>query len=370
MPRTASRKKADEAQAMTPQQIMREVNKKWGAGTMTLASDPTLRITRLPSGILSMDIALGGGIARGRHTEVYGSYGVGKTYYTYRAIANTQAAGGLCAFIDAEGSFDPDFAAACGVDLEALAFHRQTHGNRVVNFMETLTRSGIYDMIVLDSIAALLPKSEQESDMEESSYGTAQAKLMSAALRRLTAANNTTALVYINQTREAIGVVFGSKSITSGGKAMGFYAGTRIEMVRTENIKRKARHIDPSKGDETEKDVVKGHRVLVRIQKDKTGGAVQHSETSFVFDYDLGGIDPIEDLIYLGRRYGLVHKSGQKAATKWWVVEYEEEAQTGKVRFHRWLSRNAAVAEELRENILEAASADSTDDDDEAEEEG
>jgi recombination protein RecA len=332
-------------------ELEKTINNRW-PGAIMRASDPSLVVERIATGILSIDCMLGGGIARGRHTEIYSGYSVGKTYTTYKLIATAQALGLKCDFLDVEGTFDPVFAEHCGVDLERLSFpeHGQ-NANRLVNIMETLLRSELYDVIVLDSIAALTPKSEEDADMESGQYGTAQAKLMSQALRRLTTANKRTALVYINQTRQAIGVVFGKQTITSGGKAMAFYAGTRLEMVRTESIKRKGKTIHISKGDEQETDLVVGHRVLVRCEKDKTGGARQQAETTFVFSYDLGGADPIEDLLYLGRVHGLVKKSGNS----WWAVDYEDEKQNGRNRFKRWLRRNVAVADELREQIIQRA---------------
>jgi recombination protein RecA len=345
---TATKDKADEAQALSPADVAAIINKKW-PGAMKKGSDPSLRITRIPCGILSIDMLLGGGFARRRHFEIYGGYNVGKTYTTYRLIANAQRMGLACAFVDVEATFDPEFAESCGVDLEALHMPEFEHGNRAIDIVETLLRSAAFDVVVLDSIAALLPKAELEMDMEAGSMGTQQAKMMSAALRRLTAANQKSVMVYINQTREAIGVMFGKRTTTSGGKAMGFYAGTRLEMVRTENIKRTKKVIDASKGDEKTAEVVVGHRVLVRVEKDKTGGARPHDETSFVFSYDLGGADPVEDLIYLGRKYGIIKKN----STSWWVEGYEDEKQTGRPRFKKWLRRNVAVAEELRDSILE-----------------
>lgn len=363
MPRAAAKSKAktDEAQALTPAEVAAIINKKW-PGTMKTANDPSLKITRIPCGILSIDLLLGGGFARRRHFEIYGGYNVGKTYTTYCLIANAQREGLNCAFVDVEGTFDPEFAESCGVDLEKLHTPEFEHGNRAIDIIEALLRSAAYDVVVLDSIAALLPKAELEMDMESGSMGTHQAKMMSAALRRLTAANKKTVMVYINQTREAIGVVFGKRSVTSGGKAMGFYAGTRLEMVRTENIKRKSRTIDASKGDEKEVEIVVGHRVLVRVEKDKTGGAKPHAETSFVFSYDLGHADPIEDLIFLGRQYGLVKKN----SSSWWVKGYEDEKQQGRSRFKKWLRKNVAVAEELRDDIIEAAQAAGAEEDDDA----
>lgn len=341
--------KSSSAEKLTPEALKQLVNKKWGADTMRFASDPSLSITRVPCGILSIDYVLGGGFPRGRHIEIFGSYSVGKTYCTQRLIASAQSLGLNCAFVDVENTFDPAFAETIGIDLEALAFHKQEHGNRVIDFIETLLRSELYDVIALDSIAALLPKAELDSDMEGGSYGTAQAKLMSAALRRLTAANKKTVLVYINQTRDSLGSIFQKRAVTSGGKAMGFYAGIRLEMVRVENIKRKAKVIDPAKGDEQQKDIVKGHRVLVKIDKSKIGGARPQDTTTFVFDYDIGGIDPVEDLLYLGRRLGFIRKSG----TSWWVEDYEDEKKVGRNAFKKWLRAHPSIQEELTELIQE-----------------
>lgn len=330
------------------------VNERW-PGALIKASDPSLRIEHLPTGILSIDCIIGG-FARGRHIEIYGGYNVGKTFTTYRFIATSQASGLRCAFLDVEGTFDPAFAEHAGVDLEALEFpgseeEGRPNGNRLVNIMEALLRSEEYDVVVLDSIAALLPKAEEEMDMESGTMGTHQARLMSAALRRLTAANRNTVCVYINQTRESIGSVFAKRAVTSGGRAMGFYAGTRLEMVRTETIKRAAKTIDHKTSKEKAGEVVKGHRVLVRVEKDKTGKVKQSAETTFVFDYDASDIDPIEDLVYLGRRFGLVKVSGDS----WCVIDYEDEKSSGRKRFVKWLRRNRAVAEELEERIRHAA---------------
>lgn len=336
---------------ITPEALMKMINKKYGPKTMRMASDPHFQIERIPTGILSVDVRLGGGFPRNRHVEIYGGWSVGKTYLAYRSIASAQALGLRCCFVDIERTFNPTFAELAGVDLDSLAMPEAEHGNMAIDLMETFLRSGIYDIIVLDSIAALLPKAELESTLEAGSMGTEQARLMSKALRKLTAANKKTVLIYINQTREAIGVTFGKRSVTSGGKAMGFYSGIRLELVRTENIKRKGRQIDPAKGDEKVVDLVRGHRVLLRVEKDKSGGTQQGSTTSFVFDYELNGVDHVEDLMYLGRTYNFVMKSGMK----WWMEGYEDEMQTGRANFKKWLRRNTAVQEELETMIREAA---------------
>lgn len=380
MPKAASKTKAkkskkaagDEAQQITVDQIMQMVNGRKGwEGAMMKASDPSLRITRIPTGILALDVALGGGFARDRHFELFGNPGVGKTATSYRAIANAQRMfpNELAAFVDVEGSFDPEFAESLGVDLDRLALHKQKHGNRVIDFMEFLIRTRKYSIIVMDSIAALLPISEVDADMEAGSYGTAQAKLMSAALRRLTAANSNTALVYINQQRENIGGgMFGKKWVTSGGKAMGFYAGTRVEMIKTESIKMKTKGIKPETGVEGEVTVVVGHRILARIEKDKTGGAIQQSQTSMVYDYRLKNFDEVEDLMYLGRVAGIIKKQG----AQWWVDDYDDEKQASRGKFKNWLRKNRAVQDELRDSIeehfkslkrVEAATDDEGDDD-------
>jgi recombination protein RecA len=365
-----SKSNGDEAQALTAADMMKMINGRKGwEGTVMLGSDPALRIQRIPTGILTFDTLLGGGFARDRHFELYGPPGVGKTAVVYRLIGNAQRMypKELAAFCDVEGTYDPDFAEHLGVNTKKLVLHKQKHGNRVIDFMELLTRSRTYSVIGMDSIAALLPLAEVDADMEAGSYGTAQAKLMSAALRRLTAANSHTALVYINQQRENIGGgVFGKKFTTSGGRAMGFYAGTRVEMVMTESIKANGKAINPSSGVEGDAQKVIGHRVLARIEKDKTGGATRADQTSMVFDYRINNFDPIEDLMYLGRVTGLVHKSG----SKWWVEGYEDEQQAGRGRFKKWLGKNRAVASELKDDIeahLTNTRNDTEDDDDDAE---
>jgi recombination protein RecA len=348
-----SKGKSDEGQALiTPAQLRAALVKRWGAGAVRMASDPSLQITRLPTGILSLDMGLSGGVARGRYTEIYGSYSVGKTLVANKLIAETQLGGGRCAYYDAENAFDPRFAAALGVDLEELEFQDQReHGNKVIDHMEALLRSGLYDVIVLDSIAALLPKAEQESDMEAASMGMEQAKMMSKALRKLTAANQKTALVFINQTRQAVGAsAFAKQSVTSGGKAMGFYAGTRLELVRTENIKEPGQVINMTNGDVVKKDLPGGHRVLVRVEKDKTSSAMQNAETTFVYRYKKMEVDRVEDLVYLGRVTGLVHKKG----TSWWVDDYEDEmVSNGRPGIKKYLKKNVAVADELEARIRE-----------------
>lgn len=336
---------------LTAEGLKNAINKRW-PGAMVMGSDPSLRIERLSTGILTVDALLGGGFPRNRFVEIYGSANVGKTYLVLRAIAAAQKAGLRCAWVDVEKTFDPVFAETIGVDLENLAFHTQVHGARCVDFMETLLRSKQFDVIAMDSIASLLPLPEYENDMEAGSYGMEQAKLMSKALRKLTAANSKTVMLFINQTRENIGVMFGSKVLAPGGKAMGHYAGIRLELVRTENLKRKGKVTDKKTGEIKEGDVVFGHRVLVKAAKDKTGSIARPGEeTTFVFNYERGRHDHVEDLMYLGRVHGLIKTSKKGTSERWWVDGYEDESVVGRPKFKIWLKRNRAVREELEQNI-------------------
>lgn len=335
-------------EVVTIESLRAAINKHFGPGTIEKASADKFAVKRLPFGILSIDWRMGGGVARGRHTEIYGPNNVGKTYATLCLIARTQADGGRCAFVNVEDTFDKKFAAHIGVDLEALDLIPHRHGNQVVDIMQTLISSGLYDVVACDSIAALLPKSELDVDMEAGSYGTAQAKLMSAALRRLTTVNTgRTAVVWINQIREAIGVSFGKRTRTSGGMAMSFYATTRIEMVKTEVLKRTAPVVNQKTGTTTRGKIPVGHRALVRIEKDKSG-IRPLSETTFVFNYDQGRHDHIEDLIYIGLITGLIHKKGD---LKWWVDGYDDHVISGRAKFKAWLKTNSEVAEELEGEI-------------------
>lgn len=340
MTRTAKKRKVDA--------LVSAAEKRWGKGVIVLGSDPRWEIQRIPCGVESVDDLLGGGFPRNRYTEIYGNFGIGKTYLAHRLIANAQALGGKCAFIAAEG-FDSGFARMAGVDLRKLKVHPQRSGHRCVDVMELMLRSGEYDVIALDSTASLVPQSEVESSMEAADMGTAQAKMMSKALRKLTVANRNTALIFINQLREAIGTVFGNRDITPGGRAMGFYAGIRLELVRIETLKKTTKVVDLKTGADKVDKIVTGHRVLMRVSKDKTGGR-PYATGTFVFSYAKGGIDPIEDLLYLGRKYGVV----SKATSHWWVDGYEDEAADSRGRFKAWLRRNAAVQEDLLEMIKEA----------------
>ena len=329
---------------------------------MRFASDPELAITRLPSGLLAIDVLLKGGFARGRYTEIFGGYNVGKTAITFDTIATNQQDGAVCSFVDVEGTFDPEFAYVHGVDLESLALTRQSdleHGHNVIDYIEAQLRSGIYDIIVLDSIASLLPKSEWADSIGDASMGTDQARLMSKALRKLTAANRKTVLIFINQTRQAVSAsAFAKQTVTSGGLAMGFYSGTRLEVVRIETVKKDGKGIDPKSGNDKKQKKAVGHRLLVRVEKDKTGAAVQTDETTMVYDYRMGGFDRVEDLLYLGRVHGLIKKNG----SRWSLKEYPDDTYNSRGAFKNFLRADELVAEELEGQILQAVYAERDDD--------
>ncbi len=332
----------------TPESLRADVEKRY-PGAVMLGSDPSLEIQRLSTGVLSVDWGLGGGFCRNRHSELYGPPSTGKTTLCYYAMAETQRQGGRVAFLDIERKFDAVYAAQCGVNVDDLEFEQQSlDGNRSIDILEAWVRSGLYDMTVLDSIAALLPKEDREQSMEDGGgFNTHQAKMMSKAMRKLTAANKQTACLYINQVREDIGSTFFKKDVTSGGRAMGHYAALRLALVKIDTLKKKKGIISHTGATES-KEVAYGHRVLMRIVKEQTGGAYEGDTTTFVIDYELGCIDPIEDLIYLGLQYGLV----QGSDSRWQVVGYEDEKSSTRNTFKSWLRKNRAVAQELEEMII------------------
>jgi len=352
VPRKAATKvRADEAQAIDIMDVLAMVNGKYGADTMRVASDPVFKITRVPTGILALDAHLKGGFTRGRHIELYGMENVGKTTIAYSLAASVQELGGTAAMCDLEGTLDPKYAESLGVDLARFPVTRQdkSHAEQALDIVELAVRRASPDVMIIDTIAALLPKAEYEKALSEDSFGTDQARLMSKALRKLTAANKTTIYVWINQTRQIVGAsVFAKQTTTSGGRAMGFYAATRIELVRTELIKSPSKKINPRSGESEASKRAVGHRVLCRITKDKTGSARPDLEVPLVYDYRTQRFDPLEDLIYCGRVAGLIKKSGNS----WWVVDYEDEKQASRSKFKGWVRRNRAVRDELVEAIM------------------
>ena len=286
----------------------------------------------IPTGSIALDVALGiGGLPRGRVIEVFGPESSGKTTVALHAIANAQAQGGIAAFIDAEHALDPDYAKALGVDTDALLVSQPDTGEQALEIVDMLIRSGALDIIVIDSVAALVPRAEIEGEMGDSHVGL-QARLMSQALRKITGAlnNSGTTAIFINQLREKIGVMFGSPETTTGGRALKFYSSVRLDVRRIESLK-----------DGT--DVV-GNRTRVKVVKNKVASPFKQAE----FDIMYGkGISREGSLIDVGVEQGIIRKSGA-----WYTYDGDQLGQ-GKENSRKFLRENPDVAAEIEKKIKE-----------------
>ncbi len=287
---------ADDGRLASLEKTLKDLTKRFGDGAiMKLGESQTLNVDYIPTGGLSIDIALGiGGIPRGRVTEIYGPESSGKTTLCLHIISNAQRMGGICAFIDMEHALDPIYAEKIGVNIDELYISQPDTGEQALEIAEALVRSGAVDVIVLDSVAALVPRAEIEGEMGDSHVGL-QARLMSQALRKLSGAikQSNTAMIFTNQLREKIGVMFGSPETTTGGRALKFYASIRIDIRRIKAIKN---------GGE-----VVGNRTRVRITKNKLASPFQNAE----FDIMYGeGISYVGDLLDIAVELGFVEKRG------------------------------------------------------------
>jgi len=272
------------------------LNKEYGKGSVGLYGDMTkLDVDVLPTGSLALDHALGcGGYPRGRIVEMYGSEASGKTTLALHAIAEAQAAGGLCAFVDAEHALDPIYASNLGVDMDSLVLSQPDNGEQALETVEHLITSGLLDVVVVDSVAALVPKAEIEGEMGDSHMGL-QARLMSQALRKLTGTvhKSNTTLIFINQTRQKIGVTYGSNETTTGGNALKFYASQRLHIARTGSVK-------------IGEDAI-GNRVKVKVVKNKLAAPFKVCEFDIVFGK---GINKVGEVFDGAVMLGLIEKSG------------------------------------------------------------
>ena len=331
--KTATRGSSGGDREKSLETALAQIERQFGRGAiMRLGEETRVPIEVIPSGSISLDIALGiGGYPRGRIVEIYGPESSGKTTLALHAVANAQKAGGIAAFIDAEHALDPDYAQKLGVDTDALLVSQPDTGEQALEIADMLVRSGAIDIIVIDSVAALVPRAEIEGEMGDSHVGL-QARLMSQALRKIAGAlNNTkTTAVFINQLREKIGVMFGSPETTTGGKALKFYASVRVDVRRIETLK-----------DGT--DAV-GNRTRAKIVKNKVSPPFKVAEFDILYGV---GISREGSLIDLGVEQTIVRKAGA-----WYTYDGDQLGQ-GKENARTFLKQNPDVANEIEKKIKE-----------------
>src|ERR1700691_5602077 len=310
-----------------------QIERQFGKGSiMRLGEETRVPVEVIPSGSIALDVALGiGGYPRGRIVEIYGPESSGKTTIALHAVANAQKGGGIAAFIDAEHALDPEYAQKLGVDTEALLVSQPDTGEQALEIADMLIRSGAIDIVVVDSVAALVPKAEIEGEMGDSHVGL-QARLMSQALRKITGAlsQTKTTAIFINQLREKVGVMFGSPETTTGGKALKFYASIRLDIRRIETLK-----------DGTE---AVGNRTKVKVVKNKMSPPFKTAEFDIIYGF---GISREGSLIDLGVEQGIVRKSGA-----WYTYDGDQLGQ-GKKNARSFLRENPDVAQEIEKRIKE-----------------
>lgn len=309
------------------------IEKAFGKGSvMRLGEDSRPPIDAIPTGAISLDVALGiGGLPRGRVVEIYGPESSGKTTVALHAIASAQQAGGIAAFIDAEHALDPEYAAKLGVDIDALLVSQPDTGEQALEIADMLVRSGAIDIIVIDSVAALTPRAEIEGEMGDSHVGL-QARLMSQALRKMTgalSATGTTA-IFINQLREKIGVMFGSPETTTGGRALKFYSSVRLDVRRIETLKEGTEPV--------------GSRTRVKVVKNKVAPPFKQAEFDILYGH---GISREGGLIDLGVAHGIVRKAGA------WYTYNGDQLGQGKENVRNFLKDNPDLADEIEKRIKE-----------------
>ena len=316
---------------------LKQIEKNFGTGSiMRLAADQVVRVAGIPTGALSLDLALGGqGMPRGRICELFGPEGSGKTTLALHVIAEAQKLGGVAAFIDAEHAMDPTWARKLGVNLDELLISQPDTGEQALEICELLVRSNAVDVIVIDSVAALVPRAEIEGEMGDQHMGL-QARLMSQALRKLVGcvSKSRTCILFINQIRMKIGIMFGNPETTPGGNALKFYSSVRIDVRRVNTIK--------------EGDVAVGSRTRARVVKNKVAPPFRTAEFDIMFDH---GISYFGDLIDLAVEQNIIEKQGS------WLSCGEVRLGQGREQAKKFLEGNADLAEEIRKAILAKGAA-------------
>ena len=327
----AGKQEAMKAEALSD--ALASIQKSYGDGSIMRMGEQTVApIDGISTGSLGLDLATGGkGFPRGRVIEVYGPESSGKTTLTLHVVANCQKMGGTCAFIDAEHALDPQYARRLGVDLDSLLISQPDHGEQALDICETLAKSGAIDLVVIDSVAALVPKAEIEGEMGDSFVGL-QARLMSQALRKLTAvtAKTNTTLIFINQIREKIGVMFGSPETTTGGRALKFYSSVRIDIRRIGQIKNG--------------DMPVGARTKATVVKNKVAPPFRKTEFDILFNE---GINRLGELLDLSVDQGIIRRSGT------WMSYGETRLGQGRERAREFLKENPEMAVEIEEKLLD-----------------
>ncbi len=315
------------------QTTLKQIEKRFGTGAiMRLGERPRQQVEVIPTGSLALDLALGiGGIPRGRIIEIYGPESGGKTTLALHIVAQAQKAGGVAAFVDAEHALDPVYARQLGVDVDNLLLSQPDTGEQALEIVELLVRSGAVDVIVVDSVAALVPRAEIEGEMGDSHVGL-QARLMSQALRKLTGvlAKSNTSAIFINQIREKVGVMYGNPEVTTGGRALKFYSSIRLD------VRRKGQPI--KKGDQPIANVVR-----VKVTKNKLAPPFREAELELYFGR---GIDPVADLVTVATDQGVIQKSGS------WFSYGDIRLGQGKEKAADYLRENPDLIEEIRAKVL------------------
>ena len=312
-----------------------EIEKKFGKGSIMRfgGSGPELEIEAIPTGSIALDAALGiGGVPRGRIIEIYGPESSGKTTLSLEILAEAQALGGVVAFIDAEHALDPSYAARIGVDIDEVLISQPDTGEQALEICDMLVRSGAIDVVVIDSVAALVPRAEIEGEIGDTTVGL-QARLMSQALRKLAGslAKSKTTCIFINQLREKIGVMFGNPETTPGGRALKFFASVRMEIRRIDSIKQK-------------NDVI-GNRVRVKVVKNKVAPPFRKAEFEIIYGE---GISRTSEVIDLGIAFGIVKKSGS------WFSYGDTKLGQGRDAVKKLLADNPELADEIEARIFKA----------------